>query len=411
MLQTEVVITGVGVLCPIGTSKDRVWDALAAGRSGVRTIEFLRAMELPVTIGGLVEDFDPKPFVPNRKSLKVMPRDAQFGVAAAMMAARDAEVQPGQVAPARYGVLLGSDRISNPLSTAEPAFRACMVDGRFDFSHWGKEGMQVTFPLLFLTVLPNMVASHVSIALDARGPSNTIHQGDISGLLAVAEAAQIVQRGAADLMLAGGASCQTQPFDWVRGAAMGRLSTRNSEPAAVCRPFDADRSGEVFGEGAATVALEARHSAQARGAKIRAGLAGWSAASGPAAIERAVGAALAESGLSPADIDHVNAHGASTVVDDAAEAQSLARVLPGTPVTAPKSFFGNLRAAAGAVELAMAVLALEHGVVPPTLNYHQFDPECPVEVLREARPLTRPAIVVLGRTPLGQVSAAVVTRP
>ena len=149
--------------------------------------------------------------------------------------------------------------------------------GDFDFSRWGKEGMAASFPLNFLKVLPNMIASHVSIAQDARGPNNTIHQGEVSGLLAVAEAASVIRRGAADAMLAGGASSQLSPFDCVRHCMMGDISRRQDDPAAAMRPFDADRDGQVWGEGAAAFILESRPHAEAAGPRS------WRACCGVAA--------------------------------------------------------------------------------------------------------------------------------
>lgn len=414
----EVVITGLGIVSPLGIGREAVWERLCAGQSGVRRIAWLAEAGFPSPIGGVVEGFDPRSYVPNRKSLKVMARDAQLAVAAAVLACRDAGIA-GSVDPERLGVILGADRISNTLETCEPTYRACYSEGRFDYRRWGAEGLAATFPLTFLMVLPNMAASHVSIALDARGPSNTVHHGDVSGLLALIEAARILQRGTADVMVAGGTSSQCTPFDFARHWAMGRLSRRDDDPAAAMRPFDASRDGEVRGEGAAAVVLESASHAQARGARILARVAGWASAYCPPppdrpadfGLTRAVRQALRHAGLKPGDIGLVSAQGSATLEDDVREAHALADVLAATPVTAFKSYLGNLGAAAGIAETVLAVLALENRCVPATRNYRQPDPRCPVALSNAARPLARPAAVLIGRTSIGQSAVAVLACP
>jgi len=411
----DVVITGIGVVAPIGIGKCPFWESLWAGQSGIRPISLFDASGLPVRIAGEIPQFNPKSYITNRKSLKVMARDSQIGVAASVLACQDAGITPGKVAPDRFGVLLGADRISGSIEDSQAPVNKCLVDGRFDFSRWGSDGLAVSFPLSFLRVLPNMIASHISIAHDARGPNNTIHQGDVSSLLAIAEAARVIQRGAADVMLAGGASSRMSPYDWVAHCALGRLSRRNGDPATVLRPFDADRTGEVYGEGAAIFVLENRRHAEARGATILARLAGAASAcevyNGTfkgTGLKRAMAAALAEAELGPNDIGHVNAHGASAPISDAIEAQAIRDTLGEVPVTAPKSCFGNLGAAGGAVEMAATVLGFCHGVVPRTLNYVHPDPQCPVHVVSH-EPLAgrSPTAVLINTTPLGQAAALV----
>ena len=256
------------MVSPIGIGKQPVWDALCAGRSGVRPIRSFDAAELPVQIAAEVVDFDAKAYVKPRKNLKVMVRDAQFGVAASVLAGQDARISEGTIDPERFGVIFGADRICSPLEDSQESYRRCVVAGRFDFGRWGSEGMAVIFPLIFLKVLPNMIASHISIVHDARGPNNTIHQAELSGLLAVSEATRVIQRGMADVMIAGGASSEINPFDWIRHCVTGRLSTSRDDPATVSRPFDADRDGGVRGEGAAAFILESRRHARARGAAV-----------------------------------------------------------------------------------------------------------------------------------------------
>jgi 3-oxoacyl-[acyl-carrier-protein] synthase II len=367
-------------------------------------------------IAGQIPDFDPKQHGVPRKSLKVMARDAQIGVAASVLAGQDAGIVTGRVDPERFGVVLGADRICSSLEHSEPPYRACLVDGRFDFDRWGREGMVVTFPLSFLRVLPNMIASHISIAHDARGPNNTIHHAEVSSLLAVAEAARVIERGMADVMLAGGASSELNPFDHVRLSVYGRVSREYEAPAAVARPFDAGRTGEVRGEGATVFVLESRRHAEARGATILGRIAGWATACEPrngplqgTALRQVIGLAVERAGWSPRDVGHINAQGFSTRHDDALEAQAICGVLGNTPVTAPSSFFGNLSAAGGATEMAASVLGLRRGLVPPTLNYDRPDPGCPLRVVAgDGEPSPAATALMLNWTPLGQAVAVAV---
>jgi 3-oxoacyl-[acyl-carrier-protein] synthase II len=419
-MQREVVITGVGVVSPIGIGRDDFWASLCQGVSGVRRIALCDPSRLPVRIAAEVPDFSPKPYVANRKSLKVMSRDAQLGMAAALLACRDAGIEPGKVDPERLGVVLGADRICNPLDESQATYRRCLKDGRFDFSLWATEGMAASFPLGFLRVLPNMIASHVSIAHDARGPNNTIHQAEVSGLLAVTEAASVIRRGAADVMLAGGASSQMNLYDCVRRCALGILAKRGDDPAGAPRPFDARRDGQVWGEGSAVFILEDRQHAEARAARIHARLLSWASAcekvvrNAPPrgdAIRRVIGQALEQAKLNGRGLGHINAHGSGMVSDDAIEALAIRDCAPHAPVTAPKSFFGNLGAAGGAVELAASVLALGAGLVPPTLHYERPDPACPVDVVRgEPQASSSASAVAINWTSAGQATAVVVGR-
>lgn len=410
----------MGVVSPIGIGRGPFWDAMVEGRSGIGPIRRFDASELPVRITAEIHDFDPKPYVRPRKALKVMCRDAQLGVTASSLACRDAGISGGTVDPERLGVVFGADRICSELFESELSYGPCMVDGKFDFSRWGTEGLANSFPLGFLKVLPNMIASHVSISHDARGPNNTMHHAELSGLLAVGEAAGVIVRGAADAMIAGGASSQMHPLDYVNRCATGSLSRRQDDPAAAMRPFDADRDGQVWGEGAAALILEERGHAQARGAKVLAKLVGWAACcdgrvddNGQQGIGlcRAIETSLRQAGLGSGELGHVNAHGLSTVPDDRIEARALQRAIPGVPVTAPKGNFGNLGAAGGVVEMAASVLSLEAGLVPPTLNYRRPDPECPIEMVH-GRPLCPrcSSAVVVNRTSIGQAASMVLVR-
>jgi 3-oxoacyl-[acyl-carrier-protein] synthase II len=288
--------------------------------------------------------------------------------------------------------------------------------GKFDFSRWGNLGLREVFPLWLLKYLPNMAPAHVSIVHDARGPSNSIVAGDISGLLAIIEAADVVARGHADVMLAGGASSTIGWMDvlWHNGA---RQSRRVGEPERACRPFDADRDGWVAGEGAAIFVLETANHARARGAEPLARIAGYGRRYEPSidsyqptgrGIQQAIEAALQMADLTPRDVGHVNAHGLSSELDDRIEAGAISQSLGDAPVTAPKSLFGNIGAGSGAVELAVSLIGFEKASIPPTLNYDTPDPKCPINVVAELTSQKSPTALVLNHRTTGQAVSLLV---
>ena len=430
VLSREVVITGVGVVCPIGVGQDAVWASLVEGRSGVRSLGWF-GDPAKGPLGATVTGFEPAKFVRPRKNLKVMSRDIQFGVAAADMACAESGVV-GHVDPERFGVLYGADMIAADLDELAPAYRACMDDGEFSFEGWGQKALADMFPLWMLKYLPNMPACHIAIAQDARGPNNSLTMSEVSSLAAFLEAADAIRRGVVDVMIAGGASSRVHPTVYMHN--LGReMSRRCEDPASACRPFDAQRDGMVYGEGAAAVVLESRAHAESRGAgdKILATLVAGASAFEPwkkpgqkgtqggsqgqsqsdwriegASIRTALRTVLQRSGLSAGDVGHVNAHGLSTALDDRVEAQAIRDVLGDVPVTAPKSSFGNLGAACGAVETVVSLLALRRGLIPPTLNYTQPDPACPVRVVcGKPAPIGRKTAVLLNHTFTGQAVA------
>lgn len=409
----EVVITGIGMVTPIGIGRVPFWDALMARQSGVASLQAFDSQSCASKVAGEVRDFEPKQYVRPRKSLKVMSRDIQLGFAAADLAMTDSGLQPDQIDPERMGVIYGADMIYCDLESVTDAFRTCIVDGKFDFSRWGGHAISSMYPLWLLKYLPNMPACHIGIAHDARGPNNSITVGDVSSLLAVAEAMRVIERGLADVMISGGSGSKINPtsyhFRW-RG-----LSRRDNDPAGACRPFEASRDGTVNGEGSAAFVLESREHAAARGATILARVVSYASTFEPAgddgtrsgtAIRTGIGLAMDQAGIVPDQIDHVNAHGVATVADDRIEAHAIRDTLGDIPVTALKSFFGNLGAGSGAVEMAATVLGLVERTVPVTLNYETPDPECPVQIIQGVeRPVEKNFAMVLNQAPTGQAAA------
>jgi 3-oxoacyl-[acyl-carrier-protein] synthase II len=412
----EVVITGVGIACPLGVGREAVWSALERRQSGVRTIGWLAESGFPAGFGGEVPDFDPKQYVKPRKSLKVMCREIQLAFTATELAWADASLDAAPPDPERLGVVCGANLFRSELDELVNVYRVSDNRGAFDFSRW-KEAMRELYPLWMLKYLPNMAACQIGIAHDARGPNNSIVEGDVSALLSIIEAADAVARGHADVMLAGATSSLLSPIDLAWHAGY-RMSRNNEHPSQACRPFDARRDGSVWSEGATIFVLESREHARRRGVKPQASILGYgrrcencSASKKPTgqAIRQAIQGALAMSHVPASEVGHVNAHGLGTVDDDAIEAQAIQALLDDVPVTAPKSYFGNLGAASGAAELAVSLLGLEQGIVPPTLNYQQPDPACPVNVVTEPTPARSSAALALNHKITGQAAALMVS--
>lgn len=412
----SVVITGMGVVSPIGVGHAAYWDSLLQQRSGVSLLPATSSVDLPLRIGGAVKDFDAKAYVKPRKALKVMCREIQTGFSAAAMAVENAGWDAHPPAPERLGVIFGSEMLYCEPEEMVEVYGRCIEEGQFHIQKWGEVFMSTMYPLWMLMYLPNMIACHVGIAHDARGPNNTICQGDASSLLAFVEAVSVIQRGHADVMITGGSSSRLSMSPMLyRG--IQHLSPRTDQPEAACRPFDADRDGSVNGEGAAAFVLERESHARARGAKIWARVRGCGLGFAPTAkdpramttaVRRSLEKALLNAQVPPTAIGHVNAHAAGLVVEDAAEAVAIHEVLGETPVVAPKSYFGSLGAGGGAVELVASLLALNCGQVPVTLNYRRRDPECPVRVVQDkALPAAHPTAAVLSQSSTGQAVALV----
>ncbi len=416
----EVVITGVGVVSPIGIGVEAFWRSLTEGVSGVDHFPVFDRDEMPVRIVAAVRDFEPKQYVKPRKSLKIMARDIQLGVSAARLAHEMAGLEESGLAAERLGVVFGNDMIPLDIEELGSIYTSCMVDGKFDFSRWGEHALAAMNPLWMLKFLPNMTACHITIAHDARGPNNTITLGEVSSLVAMNEAVRVIQRGQADVMISGGAFSRVHSTYVIR-SFNSQQSKRHDDPAAASRPFDAQRDGLVNGEGAGAFVLERRDHAEARGATILARVLGFGNAFeatvvGEArqgtAIRASIETALRQGGLTAADLGHVNAHGLSTTEDDRLEAQAIRDLLEDTPVLALKSYFGNLGSGSGAVELAASVLSFSENVTPRTLNYEHPDPECPVNVIHgSAAEGLSPVALKLSQSPMGQAAALLVAAP
>lgn len=409
----EVVITGVGVVTPCGIGVEAFWKALLDGQSGIDRLEFAADTDLPVKIGGEIRGFNPREFIACRKRLKLMCREMQTGYAAANLAMKDAGLDDSCVAPERLGVVFGGEIYYDPVENAAEAYRACIVDGEMKFERWGDASASKLYPLYMLRTLPNICTCHIAIGHDARGPCNTIVSDEVSGLLAVFEGMRLIQRGVADVVIAGASGTRINALRLAKHDC--KVLSRQADPQIASRPFDARRDGAVLGEGAGAVILENWSHARRRNAAVRARLVGshscFQRNGGRVhGIRRSIFETLAKAEVRADDIGHVNAHGSSMVGPDRIEAQAIRDCLGHTPVTAPKSYFGSLGAGSGAVELAVSVMAVSEGVVPATLNFEHPDPSCPVNVIRdEPMEAGSRTAVVLNQTPFGQFVSVLIT--
>ncbi len=401
----RVVITGMAAISPLGNTLPELWTALSSGVSGVHPIRAFDCAQLPFSYGGEARGFtgDIAEFGPLesdikkaiRKGLKTICREAQMGIAAAQLAMHDAGLTRQIHNPERTGAVFGSDYMcSVPEEFVDPC-RKCINDqGEFDYSQWALHGLPALNPLWLLKYLPNMPAAHLSMYNDLRGPNNSITEREASSNLAIGEAARIIARGHAERMIAGATGTWIHPMKSVHAALQFDISNGSFEPARACRPFDKQRTGMVVGEGAGALMLEELGSAQQRGARIYAEIAGSGSsqvstrdfvALRNVALANAMRAALRDAGMQPAEIGHIHAHGISTRSGDIAEAKAITSVFGEearrVPVTAAKSYFGNLGAGSGIVELIASVLALGHGSLFPILNYQTPDDECPLAVV------------------------------
>lgn len=386
----RVVVTGIGVISPLGIGAATFWEKLLAGESGIRRVAMYDPSGFPCQIAGEVPPFKIGDYVPKsyRKATKVMARDIELAVVAADEAFKDAGLKSKAytdtpvIGAERFGCNIGAGLISADLNELAGAMRSAEKDSALDLEAWGTQGMGQLTPLWLLKYLPNMLACHVTIIHGLKGPSNTITCADASSHLAIGEAFRTIQRGAADLAICGGAECKVIPMGMLRQTLLKRLTTQsNQAPAQGVRPFDAAASGTAPAEGGGLFILEEYESAKARGAKIYAELVGFGASQDTYSVvepdpsgrsyAKAISKALADAGLKPADIGVLVPNGLGIPAFDRAELAGLKSALGSdlkNIALAPiKAQIGALAAGTG-VDAATAVLSLHHGKVPAAIN-------------------------------------------
>ncbi|HYX87193.1 MAG TPA: beta-ketoacyl-ACP synthase II [Gaiellales bacterium] len=373
----RVAITGIGAVTPVGNDVPTTWDNLVSGRSGVDVIRAFDADGFPVNIAAEVKDFDPTAAM-SAKEVRRTGNDVHFAVAAAMEAAADAELTVDD--PARTGVIIGSVMGGLPYTLKQQRILE-------------ERGWERVSPHWLPNTLVDTATSHVATMLGARGVNYATESACATGTHAVGEAAAAIARGQADVVLAGATESSMVPIILAGFCAMRALVDGRDDPAGASRPFDATRAGFVMAEGAAVMVLEELERAQARGARIYCELVGYGASNDAYHIATphpdSVGViemmrdALARAGMAPDEVDYVNAHGTSTPYNDAAETQAIKEVFGDhayrMAISSNKSMIGHLFGAAGAVEALATALTIFHGVIPPTINLHNPDPECDLD--------------------------------
>ncbi|NLK07622.1 MAG: beta-ketoacyl-ACP synthase II [Firmicutes bacterium] len=383
----RVVITGIGAVTPFGLGKDVLWEGIVNGRSGVRRITRFDASDLTSQIAGEVPEFDPLQFM-DRKEARRMDRFTQYAVAASSLALSDAGLDKKVPLGERTGVLIGSG--IGGLETLETQCQTLITRGANRIS-----------PFFVPMMIADMAAGQVSIQFGAKGHNACTVTACCSGSHSIGDAFRVIQRGDADVMISGGAEAPLVKLAMAGFCSAKTLSVRNDEPEKACRPFDAQRDGFIMGEGSGIVILEELEHARQRGAKIYAELVGYGATAdayhittpapeGDGAV-RAMRAALGDAGIDATQVDYVNAHGTSTEYNDYFETIAIKRVFGenaySLPVSSTKSMIGHLLGAAGGVELISCLLAMEHELIPPTINYEEPDPRCDLDyVPNTARP-------------------------
>lgn len=382
----RVVVTGLGAVTPLGNNVPQMWENAIAGRSGVGLVTRFDTSDMPVRIAAEVKDFDAKALL----GAKLARRTAlftQYALVAAQEAVQDASLEVDQENSERVGVIIGSGigGVDVILEQAEVL---------------AQKGPNRVSPFMVPMMLPDIAAGEVSIQLNARGPNMAVVSACATGAHAIGEAADMIRHGEADVMICGGTEAGLLKLAMAGFAVMGALSQRNDEPERASRPFDAERDGFVMGEGCGILVLEELEHARKRGARIYAEVIGYGASADAVHITapdpEGHGAALAmqralrQAGISPEDVDYINAHGTSTPLNDRTETLAIRKVFgPAADhlaVSSTKSMMGHLLGAAGAVESVICVKTIETGIIPPTINYENPDPECDLDyVPNEAR--------------------------
>ena len=410
MTSRQVVITGIGTVSPLGLDTDQLWQAILKGDCGIDTTKAFDPAGFDCQLAGEVPDFKINKHLAkfHRKAAKLMCRDIQLSVLAAEEAIKDSglvtkgiDAENINVNSERFAINVGAGVICCDLEEIAPAVSKCATDEEFDTKKWGTEGIPAITPLWLLKYLPNMPACHIAIIHDMQGPNNSIVCAEAGAHLAITEAASVIERNSADIALAGGCDAKVNPIMMLRQCLVGRVTTQsNDNPSAAVRPFDADAKGSVFGEGSGMLVLEELQHAKQRGATIHAELVGTGSSNNISeayehleadgtGVQYAIENALDDAGLKPEDIDLIIPHGMGIAQDDLAEAKGIQNALGEAAKTIPtwptKSMLGTTGAASGAIDLALAIKAIETSTIGPAKNIDNKADGCELNISKEAQ--------------------------
>lgn len=378
-MRRRVVVTGIGCVTPIGTGKEEFWSSLLAGKSGIDYITRFDTVDYPTKIAAEIKDFNPEDYI-DKKELKKMDRFTQLAVAASRMAMEDANLKLESLEAERFGVILGTG--IGGIGTFEEQYQRLQEKGPKRIS-----------PFFIPMLISNIGASYVSMSLGAKGPNTTVVTACASSTNAIGEAFKVIERGAAEVMVTGGMEASITPLSIAGFCSMKAMSTNNDDPKGASRPFDLNRDGFVMGEGAGILILEELEHALKRGATIYAEVAGYGMSADAYHITapspegegaaRSMQEALKDAGISPEAIDYINAHGTSTPYNDLFETLAIKGVFQEhayqLSVSSTKSMTGHLLGAAGSIEAIACIKAIEQGIIPPTINLNDPDPQCDLD--------------------------------
>lgn len=427
---TSVVVTGLGVISPLGNTPDELLDALHAGQSGIAAFTLIPTEAFSASHGaeatkftGHIDDYGPLEKALQRtirKGSKVMCREIEMGVASAQLALHHGGFNSEVFDRDRIGVLFGSDYIMSLPEEYSAGIAACIEDGKFNFAKWGETGLPKVNPLWLLKYLPNMPASHIAIYNDLRGPNNSLTLREASSGAAIAEATSTILRGHADALVVGATGSRVHPLRTLHASMQEKLAADRENCGEMSRPFDSTRDGSVLGEGAASMLCESREHAEARGAQIYGEVIGYGTSAvgesgGPRPIQIAISNALRatlrsaqNAGHGETPIGHIHAHGLSDVDIDRDEAAAIQDVFGDVasqpPVTTAKGHFGNLGAGGGMVEIIASLKSLG-GDLFPIRNLESLDEGCPINAVTTAGTPAGDSFISINVTPQGQASA------
>jgi len=393
----RVVITGMGIVCPLSHDVETLWQALLTGKSGAAKTTIFDASTFPTTFGAEVKDYKLAEHTKNPQLHEFSNRGSTFVIGATAQACKQAAIDIETDQPAdgidrtRLGIYLGAGEgsVDNDVFFAAIAESWDNESREMDWGKWAQVAFGRMHPLRELEQEPNMPAAHIAMLTGARGPTRSCLTACAASTQAVGEATMLIRKGDADVIIAGGAHSMIHPLGVTGFNRLTALSTRNDSPETASRPFTVSRDGFVLGEGAAILILESLSSAKKRGVEILAEVIGYGSSSDAFRVTdmhedgrggmQAINAALADAGISAKDVDYINTHGTSTAENDSIETKAIKAALgeeaKNTPVSSVKSMLGHLIGAAGAAELITCVLAMRDGVVPPTMNLHDPDPQ------------------------------------
>ncbi len=398
-MRRRVVVTGIGCVTPLGSEIETVWSRLLAGESGVGYITHFDASNFPTRISAEVRDWDLSDVGEDPENWKYQGRHTHFAVGAAKKAVADSGIEQAKIDPNRFGIYTGSGEGQQDFDRFTQMMIAGLAGGdTLDLARFTRAGLEMLHPVGELEQEPNMPAGHLASLFGAEGPNMNCLTACAASSQAIGEAVEIIRRGEADLMLSGGTHTMIHPFGVTGFNLLTALSTRNDEPAKASRPFDRQRDGFVLGEGAGMVVLEALEHAKHRGAHVYGELCGFGSTAdafritdthpeGRGAIS-CIKMALSDAGAALDEVDYINAHGTSTMVNDRVETLAIKQVFGDRaykiPVSSTKSMIGHLIAAAGATEVIFCLLAIRDNVVPPTTNSEDPDPDCDLDYVPNA---------------------------